>query len=286
MALESLLAQVSTPAHQYEILKIIIDKGAIAVIVLIIGVAINLILERYKSILAREQEISKITNPMILGMIASSEQLYQEGATAIREGASDFWAFENWCDSMLKAPLNLKRTSFLDLVNEGRSAKILVGTGTSTLEDFIAGCAANEELIALVSSDFFWNDPHVIGTDDSLVLHLYSARLNSSVAPTLHFWMANYYSKMERPYKIAYRKALDKFRFEMLRNLYPEGKGQEKAYENILTLLTTQSEVMGSFPAVDVATYRGFKQADSTLNMLTESHGAIVSQLGAYLRSR
>ena len=61
-------------AGDFELLKILLDKGALALVVVIVGFVISILLERYKSVLARQHEVMKITAPMTTKMILIRNQ--------------------------------------------------------------------------------------------------------------------------------------------------------------------------------------------------------------------
>ena len=107
MQLSDVTALLQTQEHQFEILKIVVDKGALALLIAMLGAVISLLIERYKSTLTREVELSKITTPMITAMLEANDELFAANCTFIRDCAAEFAEFEAWTRSLLSTRLTI-----------------------------------------------------------------------------------------------------------------------------------------------------------------------------------
>lgn len=293
-----LRTQIPTDRNQFEIFKIILDKGILTIIILIAGAFINVLMERYKSILVKQQQIQNITNPLITSMIAECDLLYEAGRKAIHDGSIDFREFEDWTDRLLSEPIDVSRLSMREFL-EGPSVVVRVRGEDVTLEQFLLQSAPTTEITELVSSCNFWCNPLISSDPTSFLFNLFSANLarrgdsdvyKNSEACT-HWAMARYFTGLNREFKKEYRLSMCRFNLAMIRNLYPGTRRQKRAFSNMLKTLEISQESMDDFPAIDVARYRGLttykrsSRADGvTANDLTRSHAALISLLAAYLR--
>jgi hypothetical protein len=87
----------------FEILKVVSDKGLFALIIALSGGFISILLERYKSILKRQEEVSKLISPGIVELMTQSEVLFQTGNNVLDLLDDCLVRFLEWVDALYES---------------------------------------------------------------------------------------------------------------------------------------------------------------------------------------
>jgi hypothetical protein len=159
---------LSDPNH-FAIFKIVLDKGLFALILAIAGFGISYLLERYKSILKRQEAIGALVTPKILEMIARSDSLYQSGIRALDRLDKQFDDFVLWRDALWNSPVSVKksRTSTRAWAFPSKGPEILKEFvehqewGTITLAELLQRTAPTDFIQEMLKQpDFFATKSH------------------------------------------------------------------------------------------------------------------------------
>src|SRR5260221_14587599 len=93
--------------RQFDVFKILLEKGLLAAIVGIAGAIFAILMERYKSTLKKQEELSKVVIPQINDVLAKSEALYQHGRKTLLKLAEQFTSFISWADALYHSPTQI-----------------------------------------------------------------------------------------------------------------------------------------------------------------------------------
>lgn len=292
---DQIVAEATTAKNVVEFLKIVLDKGLLAILLALVALLSTLVIERIKSSLAKQQEILKITAPASLKLIEACEDLYKAGMSALHEKASEFAAFEQWANQLLFAPIaKITNLSVADIPH-GAGAKDAVLTqrdGTTTsVEELFRSTAPDAKVLTVLNTGDFWSLPAVTGPEGSLVRHLYMSYMRNSgpdtVAAAVHFQMARVFADLKLGRADSYLAALSQFRQEVLKTLYPGNDAQLKAITGIHKTLEANFHVFESFPTLDIGRSRilGSAKGTSAFESLANAHASLVGFVGMHLRS-
>jgi hypothetical protein len=103
----------SLDQRQFDVMKILLEKGLLAFIVGIAGGIFAFVMERYKSALKKQEELSKVLIPRINEVLDKSEALYSYGHGTLIELAKQFTSFISWADALYHSPsqIHVSQTS-------------------------------------------------------------------------------------------------------------------------------------------------------------------------------
>lgn len=289
---DQFLAEVSKPAIQVDLIKILLDKGLLAILLAGLALAAAILVERVKASLLRQQEILKITAPLVLKLLESCDELYEAGITTLRSKAESFTAYEDWAINLTSAFVSLGRRMSLEDIpygTEARQAELKYGGQSVRLVVHLKAYAPNSAIADLVDSDLFWQQDSVVSKDGSLVRHLYMTYIAKSeiTEASVQFQMARVYAALKLGKSKGYTAALFKFRQDVIRDLYPGNEAQLKSIEGLLKLLEHNSQAFEDFPILDVGRARilGSSNTTTTFEVLAQNHAQMVGLIGQYLRS-
>jgi hypothetical protein len=294
MQLFDLPTLLKGPDHQFEILKILLDKGALAILIALLGAAISILIERYKSALTRQVELSKITMPMITSMLDATEELFAANCAFIRDGAAEFSEFEAWVKSMLATRLFFKEPVALADLPHGANCRmetVSMGGSAVTIEDFLLHCSPSRRIEKLIQTRAFWNDDAVTGEEGSLVRQIYLAHMHgntNSFFATTYFSAARIYANNRSAVHSANLRAQNRFRLLAMKNLYPINRAQKKALDAIIEVQSLTQDLLLDFPKGDAGREVGLipKTTPTTYDQVVGCHGALITQLKRFLRAQ
>jgi len=282
------------PDNQFEVLKIVLDKGAFALLIALFGAVISLLIERYKSILTRQIELNKITTPMIISMLEANEELFTANCVFIRDSAAEFADFKAWTEAMLAHCFTLP-PGFLHIdIPHGpdcRKSVVSVNGNPLTIEAFLVRYSPSQRITSLIKSEPFWANEVVTGEESSLVEILYSASMANnpeSFCGAADCTAARIYAGSRGASLKANLCALNKFRLLAMKNLDPTNRAQRRAMKAIIKTLATLQDTLLDFPISDVGVSVGFapKETPTTYNVVLNCHAALISQLKNFLRAQ
>lgn len=278
----------------FDVVKVLLDKGALALVIVLVGFVISLSIERFKSVLARQQEILKITAPMVARMIKASDELYKAGLQELRGRAEDFSYMEDWVNELLSLDGVSVKQSFDIPVDEAmRDAPMTVHGVAKTLQEHMLANATIDAVKVQLASDDFWKMKEVTSGDGSFMRHLYMAYMQPVSArgllgASVHYQAARVFAAMGVGLSQKYVAALEEFRRLMISNLYPGNKKQMKAIKGMYVVIEANLETFKSFPINDIGRYRFGELANpnTTLEVLGANHASLTGLIGQYLRSQ
>lgn len=289
---DQLLAEASKPNVQLDIAKIVIEKGLLAIILAGFALAAAILVERIKASLSRQQEILKITGPLVLKLLESCEALYESGMSTLRSKSREFADYEHWAVNLTSVSVRSIETMAIADIPHGpdaRNATLEIGVSSISLVDHLKAHAPTTAIADLVDTDLFWQQEAVVSQEGSLVRHLYLAYMANSATTVnaVHFQMARTFSACKLGRSKEYTAALFKFRQELIGTLYPGNAKQLKAIRGLLKLLEHNSSAFEDFPALDIGRARvlGASNMTTTFEILAQNHAKMVGLIGQYLRS-
>src|SRR5689334_2627388 len=126
----------SCTERDFAVWKILLDKGILAILLLIAGGIGGLLLEKYKSSLNSQTEVSKIVIPTILDMLASAEELFDCGLATIDELNWRYQPFAEWFDQLVRQPVQIQDDP-TSKPSDFRQVKVIESDGSiTTLGEF------------------------------------------------------------------------------------------------------------------------------------------------------
>ncbi|MFZ6747059.1 hypothetical protein ACO0LC_27845 [Undibacterium sp. JH2W] len=130
--------------------KFIVDKGALALLFVLIGVVTTKMLERYKWALNREQELVKLSLPVFSELMLDAEKLFRDCHSVIPEMWDKYAIVVAWLDNLLATPYQLN--AVLPNGADARNAKLVLAN-ENTYGNFRRGSKTNDDSIIDSSSD-------------------------------------------------------------------------------------------------------------------------------------
>ena len=289
---DQLLTEVSKPANQFDIAKILLDKGLLAILLAGVAFGAAILIERVKASFARQQEIIKITAPLAIKLLESCETLYEIGIATLRSKAEAFADYELWATNLTSAFVRLGRglpTEDIPHGPEARQAVLKLGSNSLRLVDHLKAHAPSSAIVDLVDSDLFWQQDAVVSDEGSLIRHLYLTYIAKSdvTVASVQFQMARVFAACKLGRSKEYTAALFRFQQDVIRNLYPGNNEQLKAIEGLLKILEHNAQAFDNFPILDIGRARilGSSNTTTTFEVLAQNHALMVGPIGQYLRS-
>lgn len=90
------------PDRHFEIFKIVLDKGMLAIVVALAGLMFSVLLERYKSVLKRQEELAKLIGPGVAELKTESQSLLDAGIRVLDTLDQQFEHFVHWSDAIFE----------------------------------------------------------------------------------------------------------------------------------------------------------------------------------------
>ncbi len=293
--LDQLLAELSRPKNQVAIAKIIIDKGVLALVLAMFSLVAATLIERLKSSLSKQQEVLKITGPMVLQLLDRCDDLYEAGIAALRVKAKEFSVFEQWADNLTSANGRIEGMALVDIPHgaAARNAVLLHNGVEIALVDHLKEHTSNKRILDLIDTDAFWNQDAVAGPEGSLISHLFMLYMYHAGADRelmvecVKFQVARVFADCKLGASREYSSALFAFRQELLKSLYPGNSNQLRAISGIYAALERNRSAVEEFPKLDVGANRilNSSTAITAFDILAEDHAHIVRFVATYLRS-
>lgn len=276
--------------HHFEIFKIVLDKGLLALIVALAGLLFSIILERYKSILARQEEISKLVNPGVMELRAQAQALYDAGIRTLYLLDEQFVHFHHWTDAIFDCKARYPHSDpFAPSPDFPRGPEFLDRQvdcqtfGTITIRELLDRTAPNDVVRdVLTLKDFpvakahyevggFFHDLH---TNILAALAIRDENLRS----VLRLGMAKsvFVPFTPQPRREYYRE-VNIFRFAVMRNMILLTRKHSNAMTRISEFTNAMVEFVQKYSSQDVVII-GVVEFDTYEAMMTE-FAAILTQL-------
>ena len=251
---------------QFELLKIVVDKGALAALVAIVGFVFALLMERYKAYLVGRTELLKFAIPKIQELMRGADGLRKD-ALAVKADLTDrLTPWQAWIKNLDEDRRSLDEGKWppLEEKSDVILAKSIVGGGSigSHLRDHANALGLQEDF------------KRIKFPDDSLFLrHLTSAYRGGPLRETSALLLEadfrrhlfRYVTAAERS---AFRDRANQFMLDTLTVVFPLNRTASTSVSELIGLLT---EDMADYPYA-IATPPGMDQ-------VTDTYFGIISQL-------
>ncbi len=308
----------SLSAREFEVFKLIVDKGALALLFVIVGAVVAKMLERYKWALNRDQELVKISLPLFGELMFDAEKLLRDCHSVVPEMWNNYAIVVAWLDNLLATPYKINcplpkggeaRNAKLVLVNEAiyendgsaidssPSAIMFLSPPTIEVEidsgfnliDLMMQATNDSTLLRFIVSNEFWTDETVYEWNGFLTVlgTALSVRYKDRDELTragLLVTLPKIFERCNFPTKDNYLKAVQDFHFKMVRGLEPRTRRQEKALTRIVSALDLIQDSIKTFPSNDMLK-NILKFDTTTLKMVSSAYGAILTQLRVFIRN-
>jgi hypothetical protein len=285
---------LSNPNH-FEIFKIILDKGLLALILAFAGLGISYLLERYKSILKRQEAIVALVTPKILEMITRSDSLFQSGIYALKLLDKEFAGFVLWRDALWNSQVSVKSpTSAWHFSRTPENLKELLEHkewGPITFEELLKRTAPTEFIREMLNQpDFFSMKSHYESTGFISMLKdlvnnhwdrgssLYRATLLQGMA------LSAFVPITPQP-REAYRKDVREFRLAMIRDVPCRTRKHAKAFDSINKELDDNVDFIDNHPTGEILQLNAGAEPFSSRKALADAHAVIVTRLRTILET-
>jgi len=278
----------SNDQEKFEILKILLEKGLLALIVAIAGGAFALLLERYKFALKKEQELSKIIVPQIVSMLEDAEALYEQGQQTIQALDEQMASFTPWQTALVQSPArntteghyngpdDLKRSI---VEYEGAMISIAELLERTAPDDLVRSVLHHPEFAMhrakMIEMEFPYVLYNMLRTSPEKRMEVW----NSALAQTL---LTNIFVPLVRAPRDEYNEEVNKFVLAMMRRLPEDNEAQKRAWRNIFTALDGMRDVINSYPTKDLYKFEGSK---TSYEHLARLHAHVLSQLRVILNT-
>jgi hypothetical protein len=223
------------------------------------------LIERYKSVLNRQNDLTKIFIPQIVELLGDSERLYNDGVSVIAELENQFRAFSQWAEKLYKA--QFKADPYISSMPKGpesREAQLQRPDGSYiTFSELLAESAPDDSIRSLVQTDNFWTHKSQYEWGSGFLAQLYvcyqlrnnpqmekaeGVALLQAAYPGLLQSVAFLFAEFVVSPRASYLDSVKKFRLKVMRTLEPRTRRQEKVFNNITDLLTYAQKTIESYP--------------------------------------
>jgi hypothetical protein len=278
----------SNDQEKFEILKILLEKGLLALIVAIAGWRFAISLERYKSALKKEQELSKIVVPQIVNMLEDAEALYEHGHQTIQALDKQVTSFGAWKDALIRSPARITAEGHYKFPDDFKRPIVEFNGETISIAELLERTAPDDLVRSVLHHPKF-----AVQRETSIQMEflyvLYDALKTRPEARTeawgsalSHMLLSSIFVPLVRAPRDEYHEKVDKFILAMMRRLPADNKKQTHAWDNIHTSLKGMREVIDQFPTRDLVKIEGLK---SSYGQLAHHHADVLSQLRAILNA-
>lgn len=274
-----------TDQEKFEIFKIVLEKGLLALIVAIAGGTFAILLERYKSALKKDQELSKVIVPQIISMLEDAEALYEHGHQTIRTLDSQTVSFGAWKDALIRSPARITTEAHYkgpdDLKRpivecEGKMISIAELLERTAPDDLVRSVLRHPKFAVQREESIHTEFLYVLYVALKMQPETRVERSGSALTDTL---FKSIFVPLVRAPRDEYHEKVDKFLLAMMRRLPEENKAQKRAWELIHLALQTMRDVVDRFPTSEV---RGLA---NSYKQLARLHADVLSQLRAILNA-
>ncbi len=274
--------------QQFELFKIVLEKGLLAAIVAIAGGIFAILLERYKSALKKQEELSKVIVPQIVSTLEAAEALYEHGTQTIRTLDKQALSFVAWKEALIQSPASIETNDRYTGPDDIKRPIVECEGKLISIAELLERTAPDD----LVKSVLRHPEFAVQRAESKEMEFLYALHLALKMQPESRAGIAgaslaqvlfrSIFVPLVRAPRDEYHEKVDKFVLAMMRRLPTENQAQKRAYENINNLIPRLREVIDRFPTSDIVKIEGAK---SSFQQLAHLHAGLVSNLRAMLNA-
>jgi hypothetical protein len=279
--------------RQFDVFKILLEKGLLAAIVGIAGAIFAILMERYKSALKKQEELSKIVIPQINEVLAKSEALYQQGQNTLVRLAEQYKSLIAWVDALYRSPTQIDISPIshakgpedlqcpLEHQQKGQIsiAQLLEDTAPDELvksvlrrPDFLSGKERYNSSVGFLYVLYEMLKLNPSNRDDDDRRNLLTSICHSVFVP------------MITAPRRDYRSHVQTFVLATMRQLPLDNRKQKRAYGAIMNMLPIMTEVVDEFPKRDIIKITSEEIATSE-GLIADSHARLVAQLRVILQA-
>jgi hypothetical protein len=275
-----------TDPQRFEVFKILLEKGLLAVIVAIAGGTFAILLERYKSALKKQEELSKVIVPQILDMLEAAETLYEHGTLTLRTLDEQASSFLKWERALIGSNASIKTADHYrgpdDLKRpivecDGEMISLAVLLERTAPDDLVKSVLKHPEFAVKREASIYMEFLYALY--ETLKM---SRDVRLKMPPLASALCSSIFVPLVRAPRDEYSEKMNKFVLAMMRRLPIDNPRQRRAYDTINKLVPRMRDVINEYPTLDVIKFEGLQ---NSFERLAHLHAAVVSQLRAILNA-
>jgi hypothetical protein len=267
---------------KFEISKIILEKGLLAIIIGIAGGMFAILMERYKSALKKEVELSKVVVPQIIKVLEEAEALYDHGAKTLTMLDQQAKIFVEWAIVLLHTPAHINKPppdhyqgrddlKSPIVQHDGETISITELLERTASDDLVKSVLHHPDFALQRQKHLDMDFPYVLyealktpAQDRNSLFHLrlISALIESEFIPLVRAPREEYHAKV------------DKFLLAIMRQLPAENRVQRHAFKQINHTIPIMRNIIDRFPSADLLKLEGI---GGSYRLLGHAHATLVA---------
>ncbi|MET4232638.1 hypothetical protein ABIA85_005927 [Bradyrhizobium sp. LA6.10] len=270
---------------KFDLLKILLEKALLAAVVGIAGAIFAVLLERYKSTLKKQEELSKIMIPEIKSMLDDAEGLFLAGVTAIRAFEQQALSCQAWAKALCQGDARIETEERYKVPEDFNRAIVRCEGKMISPMELLERTAPNDAARKLLLNPMLTISPRetlVGGEFPGLIFTVLNQSPGSRDRPGLALLFARtLFGPLDRDPHDAYNEKANAFALAMMRRLPTETKLQKSVHDALSTHLKFIRELMDGLPGsflMNVGQLPPYRQ-------LATSHAVIQSKLRNFLKT-
>jgi hypothetical protein len=279
----------SLDQRQFDVMKILLEKGLLAFIVGIAGGIFAFVMERYKSALKTGGTFQRINE-----VLDKSEALYSYGHGTLIELAKQFTSFISWADALYHSPsqIHVSQTSHAKGPEDLQCPVEHQSKGTISIAQLLEDTAPDELVRSVLRRPDFLSEKAHYRSLDGFLYALYEM-LKRQPADRRRdvdrsglitgICYSVFVPLITRPRR-EYRNHVHSFVLAMMRQLPTDNRKQKRAYMNILNVLPILRGVIDDFPKRDLIKITS-EEIPTSDDLIADAHAAILTQIRAILNA-
>jgi hypothetical protein len=274
-----------TEQEKFDLIKIVFEKGLLAAIVGIASIVIAVLLERYKSTLKRQEELSKFIMPQIGGTLDDAEILFQDGVTAIGALQKQAASCAAWAVALSQSPAVIETGNFDGTAVDLKREIIRFEGRMISAEDLLDRTAPDDLARSLLRHpDFAKERKRLIDGDFLYALHqVLTNKPGTRIDSTLTLFLAKcVYERLAPGPRNEYSERVNKFALGIMRRLPAETPRQRRAWEGLHEVLSNMRAIINRYPTGMLVK---LENDQPPFDRLALCHAVLVARLRGFLNA-
>ena len=271
--------------QKFDLFKIAFEKLLLAGVLGIAGAIFAVLMERYKSALKKQEELTKIMIPEIKSMLEDAEALFTAGVEAIRAFEQQALSCQAWAKALCQSNARIETGERYKVPDDLKRAIVRCDGSLISPMEVLERTAPNDAARALLLNPRLAVSPKeklVGGEFPGLVFVVLNQTPESRDRPGLAMLFAHtLFGPFDRGPHDAYNEKANAFVLAMMRRLPAGNKLQKDAQEALFRHLNIMREMMDALPGsllLDVGQLPPYRQ-------LAGAHAGIQSHLRKFLNA-
>jgi hypothetical protein len=271
--------------RKFDLLKIMLEKALLAAVVGIAGAIFAVLLERYKSTLKKQEELSKIMVPEIRSMLDDAEGLFKAGVEAIRAFEQQALSCQAWAKALCSSTARIETGDRYKVPDDLQRRIVSFEGGLISPRELLERTAPNDAARALLLNPMLATAPkeNLFAGDFPSLLFIF---LNQSPESRDKIGLATLFGStlfepLDRAPHDAYNERANAFVLAMMRRMPTDNRVQKRTHEALFKDLKYMRGVMDALPTallVDVGQLPPYRQ-------LATAHAHMQSTLRKFLNT-